>query len=215
MLGRQFYNTSQYKISLVFIIPSFISLTSLDNIKETSATWSWSSGSVIPKWLLFSIMHCTHVDEYTFVALFILRWDSSLERFIRNQWKCVWSCSLCDFSVVQKLQGRSLCQEFCFSLPRGLLCSIFLLQQVPRLYQCYLFIAFPSLPNRRHRWHWLRCVKNLLMCLNYLCLMLGASVSSSALGQHYSCDGNSLRIAALHPILLRCCERCHEAQRPL
>lgn len=104
-----------------------------------------------------------------------------------------WSWSLCDFSVVQKLQGGSLCQEFCFLLPRRLLCSIFLLQQVPRLYQCYLFIAFSSLPNRRHHWHWLRCVKNLLMCLNYLCLMLGASVCSSALGQHYSGDGNSFK----------------------
>lgn len=110
---------------------------------------------------------------------------------------------------------RSLCQEFCFSLPRGLQRSIFLLQQVPRLYPCYLFIAFPSLPTRRHHWHWLRCAKNLLMCLNYLCLMLGASVCSSALGWHYSCDGNSLRITALHPILLRCRERCHRAQRPL
>lgn len=32
----------------------------------------------------------------------------------------------------------------------------------------------PPPPTRRHRWHWLRCAKNLLMCLNYLRLMLGA-----------------------------------------
>lgn len=72
---------------------------------------------------------------------------------------------------------RSLCQEFCFSLPRGLQRCIFLLQQVPRLYQCYRFIAtsYPATPTtRRHSWHWLRCAKNLLMCLNYSCLMLGA-----------------------------------------
>lgn len=90
---------------------------------------------------------------------------------------------------------RSLCQEFCFSLPRGLQRSIFLLQQVPRLDQRYHFIAFPSLPTKIHHWHWLRCAKNLLMCLNYLRLMLGASVCSGALGWHYSREAIRLSLS--------------------
>lgn len=111
--------------------------------------------------------------------------------------------------------GEVFVRSFVSHYPEGFQRSIFLLQQVPRLYQCYLFIAFPSLPTKRHRWHWLRCAKNLLMCLNYLCLMLWASVCSGALGRHYSCDGNSLRITALHPIWLHSLERCHRVWRPL
>lgn len=99
--------------------------------------------------------------------------------YIKQQWKyaarpplIMWLCR-----GTKNSRRRSLCQEFCFSLPRGLQRCIFLLQQVPRLYQCYRFIAtsYPATPTtRRHRWHWLRCAKNLLMCLNYLRLMLGA-----------------------------------------
>jgi len=121
--------------------------------------------------------------------------------------------SLIPEQVWNSRRRRSLCQEFCFSLPRGLQRSIFLLQQVPRLEQRYHFIAFPSLPTKIHHWHWLRSAKNLLMCLNYLRLMLGASVCSGALGWHYSCDGNSLRSTAFHPIWLHSRERCHGAQR--
>lgn len=110
--------------------------------------------------------------------------------------------------------GEVFVRSFVSHYPEGF-STPFLLQQVPRLYQCYLFIAFPSLPTKRHSWHWLRCAKNLLMCLNYLCLMLRASVCSGALGQYYSCDGNSLRITALHPIWLHSRERCQGARRPL
>lgn len=113
---------------------------------------------------------------------------------------------------------RSLCQEFCFSLPRGLQRCIFLLQQVPRLYQCYHFIAtsYPATPTtRRHRWHWLRCAKNLLMCLNYLRLMLGAK-------RLQQCPGTALFLwwkffedHSFASYLLHCRERCRWAQRPL
>lgn len=121
----------------------------------------------------------------------------------------MWSCSLCDFSVVQKLQGRSLCQEFCFLLPRRLLCSIFLLQQVPRLYQYYLFIAFPSLPNWRHCWHWLRCVKNLLV--------FKLSVPNARGKRLQQCPGTALfwwwkffEDRSFASYLLHCCKRRHE-----
>lgn len=112
--------------------------------------------------------------------------------------------------------GEVFVRSFVSHYPEGFsTLFFFFLKQVPRLYHCYRFIAFPSLPAKRHHWHWLRCGKNLLMCLNYLCLMLGASVCSSALGPHYSCDGNALRITALHPIWLHSCEKCHRAWRPL
>lgn len=135
---------------------------------------------------LSSTLCAAGCNELIFIVLFIfkakqacgicLRYTSSCSESMRHDPR-----SLCDFAAVQKKNSgrRSLCQEFCFSLPRGLQRCIFLLQQVPRLYQCYHFIATPyptasSPPTRRHRWHWLRCAKNLLMCLNYLRLMLGA-----------------------------------------
>lgn len=73
----------------------------------------------------------------------------------------------------------------------------------------------PSFPNKIRQWHWLRCTKKLPVRWNYLCLMLRASVCRAALGRYYPCDGNSLRITALHPIWLHGLKRRHRAGRPL
>lgn len=59
VLDRQFYYTSQYKIPLVFIIPSFISLTSLDNIKQTGAIQSWKQQRCYTKMTSF-FTHALH-----------------------------------------------------------------------------------------------------------------------------------------------------------
>lgn len=133
---------------------------------------------------LWSTLRAAGCNELIFIVLFISQAKQACGICLRYTSSCSQSTqhdrrSLCDFAAVQKRNSRrrSLCQEFCFSLPRGLQRCIFLLQQVPRLYQCYRFIAtsYPATPaTARHRWHWLRCAKNLLMCLNYLRLMLGA-----------------------------------------
>lgn len=213
-----FYYTPQYEISLLCFVCFFMSLIWDNIMKQYGAIAFWEDCQYSHWHVCFKIIIFQHhVSHYNFIVLFIFK-SSGKHLMYSSEFSESMGCDLTHYVTLlwcRNSRRSRLCQEFCFSLPRGLQCSKFLLQQVPRLYPCYLFIAFPSLPTRRHHWHWLRCAKNLLMCLNYLCLMLGASVCSSALGRHYSCDGNSLRITALHPILLRCRERCHGAQRPL
>lgn len=110
--------------------------------------------------------------------------------------------------------GEVFVRSFVSHYPEGFSAPYFFCSKSPGYTS--VISLLPSPPSQlRHRWHWLRCAKNLLMCLNYLCLMLGAGVCSSALGPHYSSDGNSLRITALHPIWLHSRERCHRAWRPL
>lgn len=136
----------------------------------------------------------------------------ALRRIHGAHW--AWSCSLCDSAVVHKLQKKSLSGVLFFITQRAWtlhISSAASPQVTPELsLHCLL-----ALPTTRHHWHWLRCTKNLHMCGNYLCLMLRASVYSSALGAHYFCDGNSLRITDLHPIWSHCRKRRHRARRPL
>lgn len=103
-----------------------------------------------PGLMNLTLLHC----------LFQVKWHSGRRLLYSSEFSESMWCDLAHYVTLlwcRNSRRRSLCQEFCFSLPRGLHLSIFLLQQVPRLYQCYLFIAFPSLPTRRHCWHWLRC----------------------------------------------------------
>lgn len=108
--------------------------------------------------------------------------------YIKLQWKYAARPprSLCDFAAVQKKKktpgGEVFVRSFVSHYPEGFSVAYFFCSKSPGYTSVIALLSPPTpqtppappSPTRRHRWHWLRCAKNLLMCLNYLRLMLGA-----------------------------------------
>lgn len=131
VLGRQFYYTSQYKISLVFIIPSFISFTSLDNIKHTCAIQSWKQRQRCAEMILFfnHVLHsCWWIDLCCLVYFKVGRQSGKIHQE---------SMKVCDlahsvtFLWCRNSRGEAFVRSFVSHHPEGFYAPYFFCSKSP------------------------------------------------------------------------------------